>query len=60
MKGRDMKEHDNLFLCHKRYRLIFFPPLLPLASLPPLKESRLPRPTFLSQINMATRHQFVK
>jgi hypothetical protein len=31
MKGHDMKEHDNLFLRHKRYRLIFFPPLLPVA-----------------------------
>jgi len=37
MKEHGMEGHDNLFLRHKRYLLIFFPPLLPAASLPPLK-----------------------
>jgi hypothetical protein len=52
MKERDMKGHDNLLLRHKRHRLIFFPPLLPAAFLPPLKESKLPGPGFLSLHNM--------
>ena len=42
-----MKERDNLFLRHKQYRLIFSPPLLPVASLPPRKGSILPRPKLL-------------
>jgi hypothetical protein len=51
MKGHGMKGHDNLCLRHKRYRLIFSPPLLPVASVPPLKESILPGPRLSLLLN---------